>query len=116
MAAPDQTAAGHEIDRHSNPESKVRFYLDLFGCRSDIYAVRWENRRDGRAGWAPAINCATRKAGGAINVYETSGIRTVARTREQVEGLFDGLDLLDPGIELVRWRPRRSMSRTVTTR
>ncbi|WP_245550248.1 DEAD/DEAH box helicase [Nocardia niigatensis] len=39
----------------SSPEAKVRFYLDLFRCRDDVYAVRWENRRDGRSGWMPAI-------------------------------------------------------------
>jgi len=60
-AEPDQTAAGTLIDRHAAPESKVRFYLDLFGGRSDIYAVRWENRSDGRSGWAPAIRGQWRK-------------------------------------------------------
>ncbi|MGY4103822.1 TOTE conflict system archaeo-eukaryotic primase domain-containing protein [Nocardia sp. R16R-3T] len=39
----------------SAPEAKVRFYLDLFRCRPDIYAIRWENRQDGRSGWMPAI-------------------------------------------------------------
>ncbi|WP_245720504.1 DEAD/DEAH box helicase [Nocardia uniformis] len=54
-ADPDQTAAGTPVDMGSSPETKVRFYLDLFRCRDDIYAVRWENRRDGRSGWMPAI-------------------------------------------------------------
>lgn len=39
----------------SAPEEKVRFYLDLFRCRHDVYAIRWENQRDGRSGWMPAI-------------------------------------------------------------
>ncbi|BAW03481.1 DEAD/DEAH box helicase [Nocardia seriolae] len=54
-AAPDQTAVGTPVDMRSSPEAKVRFYLDLFGCRDDVYALRWENRRDGRSGWMPAI-------------------------------------------------------------
>ncbi len=45
----------------SAPEDKVRFFLDLFRCRSDVYAVRWENRRDGRSGWMPAIRGYWRK-------------------------------------------------------
>ncbi len=60
-ARPDQTAAGAPIHRHASPQTKVRFYLDLFGCRSDVYAVRWENRHDGRSGWAPAIRGHWRK-------------------------------------------------------
>ena len=44
--------------------------------------------------------------GGAIDVYKKSGIRTVARTREQMAGLFAGLDLVDPGIAPIsRWHP-----------
>jgi hypothetical protein len=54
-ATPDQTAAETPVDMQSTPEAKVRFYADLFRCRSDIYAVRWENPRDGRSGWVPAI-------------------------------------------------------------
>ncbi|WP_067470514.1 DEAD/DEAH box helicase [Nocardia amamiensis] len=60
-AAPDQTAAETFVDMQSTPEAKVRFYLDLFRCRSDTYAVRWENQRDGRSGWVPAIRGHWRK-------------------------------------------------------
>ncbi|WP_346772878.1 DEAD/DEAH box helicase family protein [Rhodococcus sp. 14C212] len=56
---PDQTALtgapGAPVDMGSTPAEKVRFYADLFRCRTDVYAVRWENRRDGRSGWMPAI-------------------------------------------------------------
>jgi hypothetical protein len=40
---------------------KVRFFFDLFRCRTDVYALRWENRRDGRSGWMPAIKGYWRK-------------------------------------------------------
>jgi superfamily II DNA or RNA helicase len=49
------------ISMRSAPEDKVRFFLDLFRCRSDVYALRWENRRDGRSGWMPAIRGYWRK-------------------------------------------------------
>jgi len=39
----------------SSPADKVRFYFDLFRCRTDVYAQRRENRKDGRSGWMPAI-------------------------------------------------------------
>jgi hypothetical protein len=45
----------------SAPEDKVRFFLGLFRCRSDVYALRWENRRDGRSGWMPAVRGYWRK-------------------------------------------------------
>ncbi|WP_423296359.1 TOTE conflict system archaeo-eukaryotic primase domain-containing protein [Mycobacterium avium] len=32
-----------------------------FRCRTDVYALRWENRRDGRSGWMPAIKGSWRK-------------------------------------------------------
>ena len=59
-ADPDQAALTSvptpaPVDMRSSPEDKVAFYAGLFRCRTDIYAVRWENRRDGRSGWMPAI-------------------------------------------------------------
>lgn len=45
----------------SAPEAKLRFYASLFRCRTDVYAVRWENRRAGRSGWMPAIDGYWRK-------------------------------------------------------
>ena len=49
------------VSMRSAPKDKVRFFLDLFCCRSDVYALRWENRRDGRSGWMPAIRGYWRK-------------------------------------------------------
>jgi superfamily II DNA or RNA helicase len=64
-ADPDQAtlsgAPESPVNMRSVPEAKVRFFLDLFRCRSDVYALRWENRRDGRSGWMPAIHGYWRK-------------------------------------------------------
>jgi hypothetical protein len=49
------------VDRQSPPEVKVDFFGELFAARSDIYAVRWENARTGRAGWLPAVRGGWRK-------------------------------------------------------
>jgi superfamily II DNA or RNA helicase len=48
-AAPGSVHAG------SPPQTKVGFFAALFGARTDVYAVRWENRRSGKAGWMPAV-------------------------------------------------------------
>ena len=45
----------------SSADDKVRFFFELFRCRADVYALRWENRRDGRSGWMPAIKGYWRK-------------------------------------------------------
>ena len=64
-AEPDQAtltgAPATPVHMGSTPEDKVRFYVDLFRCRSDVYALRWENRSDGRSGWMPAIRGHWRK-------------------------------------------------------
>ena len=64
-ADPDQAALTGAptapVDMRSVPEDKIRFYANLFRCRTDVYAIRWENRRDGRSGWMPAIKGYWRK-------------------------------------------------------
>jgi hypothetical protein len=49
------------VSMTSSPADKVGFDSDLFRCRTDAYAMRWENRRDGRSGWMPAIKGYWRK-------------------------------------------------------
>jgi hypothetical protein len=64
-AASDQAtltgAPASPVTMGSSSADKVRFFDDLFRCRTDVYAVRWENRRDGRSGWMPAIKGYWRK-------------------------------------------------------
>lgn len=61
----DQTAvpprASGPVTRDSPPQAKIRFFQDLFRARTDIYALRWENSREGRAGWVPAVSGGWRK-------------------------------------------------------
>ena len=45
----------------SPPAAKVAFFAALFAARPDVYAVRWENVRTGRAGWMPAVQGRWRK-------------------------------------------------------
>ena len=48
-------AAPGPVHARSTPSDKVVFYAALFGARRDLYAVRWENARTGKAGWSPAV-------------------------------------------------------------
>ena len=45
----------------SPPEVKVALFGALFAARTDVYAVRWENARTGKAGWLPAVRGGRRK-------------------------------------------------------
>ena len=49
------------VSMDSSPVEKVCFFQDLFRARSDVYALRWENPRDGRSGWVPAVAGGWRK-------------------------------------------------------
>jgi hypothetical protein len=64
-AASDQAtltgAPASPVAMGSSSADKVRFFFELFRCRADVYALRWENRRDGRSGWMPAIKGYWRK-------------------------------------------------------
>lgn len=40
---------------------KLALFTDRFAARTDVYAVRWENRRTGAAGWMPAVAGGWRK-------------------------------------------------------
>jgi superfamily II DNA or RNA helicase len=42
----------------STPQEKVAFFGALFAARTDIYALRYDNRRTGKAGWVPATRSA----------------------------------------------------------
>jgi superfamily II DNA or RNA helicase len=37
----------------SSPEAKIALYMDLFRCRMDIFATRWESAWRGTSGWSP---------------------------------------------------------------
>ena len=43
------------VDNGSIPRDKVDLFRALFVGRNDVYAVRWENERTGKSGWAPAV-------------------------------------------------------------
>lgn len=43
-----------QIDRTSLPEAKIALFRSLFNVRDDVYARRFENRKTGRSGYAPA--------------------------------------------------------------
>ena len=49
------------VHANSPPEEKVAFFGALFAARTDVYAVRYDNRRTGRTGWVPATRGGFRK-------------------------------------------------------
>jgi superfamily II DNA or RNA helicase len=45
----------------SAPQEKVAFFGALFASRTDVYAIRYDNRSTGRSGWVPATRGGFRK-------------------------------------------------------
>src|SRR5712672_87975 len=46
--------AGDLVDQNSTIENKIALFRRLFRGRSDVFPIRWENRKTGRSGYAPA--------------------------------------------------------------
>ena len=44
------------VDRRSSPNHKIALFRSLFRGREDIYPLRFESRRTGRSGYAPACD------------------------------------------------------------
>ena len=65
-AGPAQTgffeAPPGPVHAGSPPAVKVAFFGALFAARTNVYAVRWENARAGKAGWLPAVRGGWRKS------------------------------------------------------
>lgn len=83
------------VDRQSPPEVKVDFFGELFAARTDIYAVRWENARTGKAGWLPAVRGGWRKGARHEDLNHLQLTREVVRAHLSGEtpiGLYPLLD------------------------
>ncbi|CAN5768018.1 DEAD/DEAH box helicase [soil metagenome] len=44
------------VDASSSSEEKLALMRALFGARSDVFAMRWENQSTAKAGWSPALS------------------------------------------------------------
>jgi hypothetical protein len=43
------------IDRAASAEEKLMLVRTLFGARSEVFAIRWENASTSKSGWSPAV-------------------------------------------------------------
>jgi superfamily II DNA or RNA helicase len=43
------------VDSTAPMDEKVALLRSLFGARSDVFAIRWENASTGKSGWSPAV-------------------------------------------------------------
>lgn len=50
-----QVPATPMLDSTASPEDKLALMRALFGTRTDVFALRWENVSSGKAGWSPAV-------------------------------------------------------------
>jgi superfamily II DNA or RNA helicase len=49
-------APSSENGRRLGAREKIALFRRLFAARPDVFALRWENRKDGRSGYAPACH------------------------------------------------------------
>ncbi|HZC51127.1 MAG TPA: DEAD/DEAH box helicase family protein, partial [Mycobacterium sp.] len=86
-------AAPGPVDNRSSPEKKLAFFRVLFAARSDVYAVRWENRRSGKSGWMPAVREGWRKGAARRDYLPLTDDAVVAHLSGEIEiGLYPLLD------------------------
>jgi superfamily II DNA or RNA helicase len=86
-------AAPGTVDNGSPSEKKIAFYRALFAARTDVYAVRWENRRTGKSGWMPAVRGGWRKGADRRDYMPLTDEILVAHLSGELEiGLYPLLD------------------------
>jgi hypothetical protein len=61
--SPEQLSAAAPglVTMASPVAEKLALFADRFFARTDVYAVRWDNRRSGMKGWSPAVAGGWRK-------------------------------------------------------
>lgn len=78
-----------EIDATSGDEMKVALLRTLFGARSDVFAVRWENASTGRSGWSPAVRGGWSRSKGKKDYLPLTDEALLAHVRgEQTLGIY----------------------------
>jgi hypothetical protein len=82
LAAP--VAAPGLVTMASSARDKLALFTNLFQARADVYAVRWANRRNGTAGWMPAVAGCWRKG------MDRRGAAYLQRTAEVVAAQLVG--------------------------
>lgn len=50
-----QSADTPFVDSTATLKNKLALFRSLFGARSDVFALRWENTSNGKSGWSPAV-------------------------------------------------------------
>ena len=55
FADSDRQNLNPDVTGNSPAEAKIALFRSLFAGRDDVYALRWESSRSGKAGWSPAV-------------------------------------------------------------
>lgn len=78
-----------EVNASSSDEMKVALLRTLFGARSDVFAVRWENRSTGKSGWSPAVRGGWSRSQGKKDYLPLTDEVLLAHVRgEQTLGIY----------------------------
>jgi superfamily II DNA or RNA helicase len=78
-----------KVDASSSDDMKVALLRMLFGARSDVFAVRWENKSTGRSGWSPAVRGGWSRSRGRKDYLPLTDEVLLAHVRgEQTLGIY----------------------------
>ena len=80
------------VTHSSSARDKVRFFRTLFAARQDVYATRWENARQGRSGWVPAVRGGWRKGTNRPYLPVTDEVVEAHLTGDAHVGFYPMLD------------------------
>jgi hypothetical protein len=72
-----------EADAASSDEMKVALLRTLFGARSDVFAIRWENKSTGNSGWSPAVRGGWSRSRGRKDYLPLTDEVLLAHVREE---------------------------------
>ena len=62
---------------------KVALLRTLFGARSDVFAIRWENKSTGNSGWSPAVRGGWSRSRGRKDYLPLTDEVLLAHVREE---------------------------------
>jgi len=82
--SPERDQVDAKVTNHSAPAAKIALFRSLFRGREDVYPRRFENRRTGKSGYAPA--CANEWVRG---ICEKPRIKCAECTHRKFYGLTD---------------------------
>jgi S-adenosyl methyltransferase len=111
LAARDNRAFLARAVRYLAGQAGITQFLDIgtgLPTRGHVHEIAQAANPGARVAYVTDDQTPAEAIDRARDIYSTAYVRGAARTRDDIEGFFDGLDLIPPGVtDAARWRSRR---------